>query len=183
MSVRRTDVQGDLSFLRGYVALLLIAGGFSGCLGRLIADKGMSDADRVECDALVQAVKNRFNLADFRIPPGLSGVIGTKALEGEFPRHDLWSEEEPQSIGCSTEVRGVFLTLYTVVGLWRVTDPKDQEAIVALVRDQHRQLVEAKPTLVRFFEREVWLVYRNIWGEAYGYGRGEERVLRRQVIR
>ena len=66
----------DLSFLRGYVALLLIAAGFSGCLGRMIADKGMSDADRVECDALVQAVKNRFKLADFRIPPGLSGLIG-----------------------------------------------------------------------------------------------------------
>src|SRR3989442_13894863 len=164
----------DLSFLRQYVGLFLIAAGFSGCLGRLIADKGMSDADRVECDALVRAVKNRFELADFRIPLELSGVIGTKALDGEFPRRDLWSEEEPQSIGCHTEVRGVFLTLYTVVGLWRVTDPKDQEAIVALVRDQHRQLVEAKPTLVRFFEREVWLIYRNVRGEAYGYGRGEE---------
>jgi len=46
---------------------------FSGCLGRLIADKGVSDDDRIECDALVQAVKNRFRLADFRIPPGLSG--------------------------------------------------------------------------------------------------------------
>jgi hypothetical protein len=67
--------------------------------------------------------------------------------------------------------------------VFRVTDPKDQETIVALVRDQPRQLVEAKPILVRFFEREVWLVYRNIWGEANGYGRAEERVLRHQVIR
>jgi hypothetical protein len=143
----------------------------------------MSDADRAECDALVQAVNNRFEFASFRIPPGLHGLIGTKASEGEFPRDDRWSEDEPKSIGCSTEVRGLFLTLYTVVKLWRVTDPKDQEAIVALVRDQRRQLVEAKPTLVRFVEREVWLVHRNIWGEAYGYGRGEERVLRRQVLR
>ncbi len=173
----------DLCFLRWPIALFLIAAVFSGCLGRLIADKGMSDDDRIECDALVQAVKNRFHLADFRIPPGLNGLIGTRALEGEFPRDDRWSEEEPQAIGCSTEVRGVFLTLYTVVGLWRVTDPKDQEAIVALVRDQHRQLVQAKPTLILFFEREVWLVHRNISGEANGYGRGEERVLRRQVIR
>jgi hypothetical protein len=128
-------------------------------------------------------VKNRFDLADFRIPPGLSSLIGKKASEGEFPRDDRWSEEEPQSIGCHTEVRGVFLTLYTVVGLWRVTDPKDQEAIVALVRDQRRQLVEAKPTLVRFVEREVWWVHRDIRGEARGYGRGEERVLRHQVLR
>ena len=169
--------------MRWPIALFLIAAVFSGCLGRLIADKGMSDDDRIECDALVQEVKNRFNLADFRIPPGLSGLIGTKALEGEFPRHDRWSEEEPQSIACSTEVRGAFLTLYTVVGLSRVTDPKDQEAIVALVREQHRQLVGAKPTLVLFVEREVWLVYRDIRGNAHGYGRGEEHVLRREVIR
>jgi hypothetical protein len=173
----------DPSFLRRYVALFLIAAGVTGCLSRLIADKGMSDADRVECDALVGAVKNRFELADFRIPPDLDSLIGTKALEGEFPRHDLWPGDEPQSIGCSTEVRGIFLTLYTVVGVFRVTDSKDQETIVALVRDQRRQLVEAKPILVRFFEREVWLIYRNVWGEANGYGRGEERVLRHQVIR
>jgi len=132
---------------------------------------------------LVQAVKSRFELADFRIPPGLSRLIGTTAFEGEFPRDDRWSEEEPQSIGCSTEVRGVFLTLYTVVGLWRVTDSRDQEAIVAIVRDQRRRLVDAKPTLVRFVEREVWSVHRDINGEARGYGRGEERVLRRQVLR
>ena len=54
---------------------------------------------------------------------------------------------------------------------------------MTLIREQRRQLPGAKPTLVRFVEREVWLVYRNIWGEANGYGRGEERVLRRQVIR
>jgi hypothetical protein len=50
----------DPSSLRRYVALFLIAAGVTGCLGRLIADKGMSYADRVECDALVRAVKNRF---------------------------------------------------------------------------------------------------------------------------
>ena len=166
-----------------YAALFLIAAGFTGCLGRLIADKGMSDADRAECVALVQAVKSQFKLADFGIPPGLSGLIGTRALDGEFPRADRWSEEEPQSVGCSTEVSGVFLTLYTAVELWRVTDLKDQEAIVALIRDQRRQLVEAKPTLVRFVEREVWLVHRDVNGEASGYSRGEERVLRRQVLR
>jgi len=166
-----------------YVALFLIAASFTGCLGRLIADKGMSDADRVECDALVQAVKKRFELVDFRIPPGLSAVIGTRAFEGAFPRDDRWPEEEPQSIGCSTQVRGVFLNLYTVVGLWRVTDPKDQEAMVVLVRDQRRQLAEAKPTLIRFVEREVWLVHRDINGEARGFSRGEERVLRHQVLR
>jgi len=166
-------------FLLWLTALFLIAASCSGCLGRLIADKGMSDVDRAECDALVQAVKNRFNLADFRIPPGLSALVGTK----QFPSDGFWPEDEPQSIGCSTKVQGLSLTLYTVVGLWRVTDPKDQATIVTLVREQRRQLIGPKPTLIRFVEREVWLVHRDISGEVSGYGRGEERVLRHQVIR
>jgi hypothetical protein len=168
-----------LRYLVWSTALLLIAASCSGCLGRLIADKGMSDADRAECDALVQAVKNRFNLADFRIPPGLSALVGTK----QFPIDGFWPEDEPQSIGCSTRVQGPLLTLYTVVGLWRVTDPKDQETIVTLVREQHRQLIEPKPTVIRFVEREVWLVHRDTSGEVRGYGRGEEKLLKRQVIR
>src|SRR5688572_30621767 len=105
----------NVAVVRTYVVLSLIAIVSAGCLGRLVADKGMS-ADRVECSALVQAVKARVEVADFRIPPGLSRLIGSKALDGPFPREDHWSEEEPQSIGCSTEVRGPFLTLYTVVG-------------------------------------------------------------------
>jgi hypothetical protein len=170
-------------FLRCLAGSLLIVGAFSGCLGRLIADKGMSESHRLECNNLVRAVKSRFQLADFRIPPGLHRLIGTKVLEGEFPRHDLWPEAEPRSIGCSTEVRGAFLTLYTVVELWRISDPQDQAAIVAMVQEQRRSLEHPKPTLVRFVEREVWEVFRDIRGEAYGYGRGKEQVLRQVAIR
>lgn len=143
----------------------------------------MSDSDRVECDTLVGVVKSRFHLADFRIPPGLHSLIGTTAVDGEFPRHDAWPEAEPRSIGCSTEVRGAFLTLYTVVELWRVSDPQDQAAIVAMVREQRRLLGHPKPTLVRLVEQEVWEVFRDIRGKAYGYGRGKERVLRQVAIR
>ncbi len=77
----------------------------------------------------------------------------------------------------------MFLTLYTVVGLYRVADPKDQDAIVALVQERRKQLVEPKPTLVRFLDREVWLVHRDISGKAYGDGRGKEQILRDAVIR
>jgi len=169
--------------MRWLAALSLILVGLSGCVGRLIADKGMSDSDRLECDALVRAVKNRVQLSDFRIPPGLDRLIGTMGSGGQFPRDDLWPEEEPRSIACGTEVRGVFLTLNTVVGLYRVADPNDQDAIVALVQERRKQLVEPKPTLVRFLDREVWLVHRDISGKAYGYGRGKERILRDAVIR
>jgi len=170
----------SLQYLAG---LVLIVAASSGCLGGLMTDKGMSDSDRLECQNLVRPVKSRFQLADFRIPPGLHKVIGTKALDGEFPRHDLWPEAEPRSIGCSTEARGPFLRLYTVVELWRVSDPQDQAAIVAMLQEQRRLLEHPKPALVRFVEREVWEVFRDIRGEAYGYGRGKERVLWQAAIR
>jgi hypothetical protein len=80
--------------VRWLAALSLILVGFSGCLGRLIADKGMSDSDRLECDALVRAVKNRVQLSDFRIPPRIDRLIGTKGSEGQFPRDDLWPEAD-----------------------------------------------------------------------------------------
>jgi hypothetical protein len=164
--------------IRRLVGICMVAVALTGCVGRLIADKGMSEEDFRECDSLVRPVKNRFELSDFRIPPGLSALMGTKTVDG-----DLYAHEEPPSIECGTEVRGLLLTLYTVVELWRVSDPQQQTAIVQLVREQRRGLTRPKPTLVRFVEREVWLVHRSTTGEAFGYGRGKERILRDFVIR
>jgi hypothetical protein len=165
------------------VGILLTAAALSGCLGRLIADKGMSEEDKIECRHLSDPVKTRFGLVAFGRPDGLWEMVGTQADTGDFPRDDPWPRDEPPSLGCRTEVRGVFLTLYTVVELRRVLAAQEQAEIIGLLRERRRQLPNAKPTLVRFIEREVWVVHRDVRGRAFGAGRGEERVLRSVHVR
>jgi hypothetical protein len=148
----------------------------TGCLGRLIADKSMSDEDFKECGALVGPIRARLELVDFRIPPGITDFIEGRTV----PFADIYPVEQPRSILCHTEVRGLLLRLWTVVDVWRVLD-QSQAAIVEAIRVERRRLAQAKPTLVRFREREVWLVYGNVGGS--GFKRGEERVLRTVVIR
>ena len=168
---------------RWSIGLLLVATTSAGCLGRLIADMEMSKTDAQECRSLIEAVRTRFELADFRRPEGLNRVYRTPAVGGEFPRDEPWPVEEPPAIGCRTEVRWPLLTLYTVVELRRVTDRQEQAAIVELVRERRRHIANAKPTLVRFIEREVWVVHYDVDGVAFGDGRGEERILRSVTIR
>ncbi len=163
--------------------LLLVALISSGCLGRLIADKGMPEADVQECRSLLDAVRTRFELADFRLPDGLFQTVGTRVTGGDLPRDELWPVQEPRSIGCRTEVRGPLLTLYTVVELWRVTDSREQAGIVELLRERRRQLQNPKPTLIRFLEREVWVVQHDVNGVAFGAGRGHERILTTVTLR
>lgn len=162
---------------RYLVATCLLTVMLTGCLGRLIADKSMSDEDPKECDTLVGPIKSRFQLANARIPPGLRDFMRSQAL----PFHDIYPTEEPPSVVCHTEVRGLLLTLYTVVELWRVSDPHVQTVIVEVIRTERSRLPQAKPTLVRFREREIFIVFGN--ANAGGWKRGEERVLRAVVIR
>jgi hypothetical protein len=161
---------------RHFLPTCLLAVMLTGCLGRLIADKSMSDGDFKECDALVVPVRSRFQLADFRFPP-LEDFMRGKPL----PFHDIYPIEQPASIQCHTEVRGLLLTLYTVVELWRVSDDHVQTAIAELIRDERRRLPQAKPTLVRFRDPVVWLVYANVNGSVVQ--RRGEQVRRAVVIR
>jgi hypothetical protein len=169
--------------VRNRVGICVVAIVLSGCLGRMVADKGMSDDDIRECRALTAPVRTEFGLSTFRVPPGLKELLGTRAQEGQFPRDDPYPHHEPPSIGCSTETRGPLRTLHIVVEIRRVLDQERQMAIVERVQEQRRSLVNPKPTIVRFIEREVWLVHRNIHGDAYGFGRGKEQFLRDIAIR
>lgn len=168
---------------RCLITLVLVTVVFTGCLGRLIADKSMSDEDLRECNSLVDAVRTRFALADFGWPEGLFRAIGTRVSGGDFPRDEPWPEKGPRAIVCRTEVSGLLLTLYTVVKVWRVVEAGEQASIVQLVKEQRAQLSNPKPTIVRFIERERWVLHLNVNGEARGAGRGPERLLKSVTIR
>jgi hypothetical protein len=175
--------RSDVPPPRCLITLVLVAVVLTGCLGRLIADKGMSDEDLRECDSLVEAVRTRFALADFESPEGLDRAIGTRVSGGDFPRDEPWPEEGLRAIGCRTEVSGLLLALYTVVEVWRVVEAGEQASIVQLVRERRGQLSNPKPTIVRFIERERWVLHHDVNGEARGSGRGEERLLKSVTIR
>jgi len=45
------------------------------------------------------------------------------------------------------------------------------------LEEQRHHLAHGKPTIVRFAERALGLVHRDVNGTAFGHGRGEEQLL------
>jgi hypothetical protein len=140
----------------------LLAGG---CVFTLLAQNYYTTEELLECDSLVRAVEREHTLPSLRRLVE-SGV----ASDGPV-------------IACGHEHYGLLATRYARVMVWGIVDGRVQDVILSTLRDERQRLAEPHPLIVRFYEAENWVVYRNVVGEIYGGGRGPEKLLRKAFVK
>jgi hypothetical protein len=135
----------------GILSMLLF---ITGCVTTLLAQNYYTTDELVECNALVQAITQAHRLPSSQVFAG-------------------------PAIGCGHEHYGLLATRYAAITIWWISEAERQEAILSTLREERRARKESHPMLVRFYDRENWMLYRDVNGQIYGEGRGPERLLRR----
>ncbi|MBI3825729.1 MAG: hypothetical protein HY294_07030 [Candidatus Rokubacteria bacterium] len=145
---------------------LATASALAGCASYILADLPTEETG-AQCIALVDSVVEKLTWLHQK----RSFISDAEYLTSDIPK-----------IYCGLEARGLFRKLYTDVWIYGVRERDRQDAILAVLQGV-RTASHPRPIIVRFRDREVWIIEKYpTGGESRLHPIEEETLLRRKII-